>query len=376
MKKNYLFTLITCLLLLSCDSGSMEETPLQNNQNKAVFDKDVKIELNSDIPSRSIIRELSIDFKNVVEETPCEETELMAAFGEAFDDILADPFAIGPFGYWAGIMLDINQVNALLGEGPQYFGDHGQYTNYVNKDVRNLEKFWNMPDEVSVRGQHNETLNDKDAIVAALTSVWFFELPTEFAEMVADDIIANNALSDVLPESPFMASDGFAADLDGYLGFDDEMIVIGDGLVKFVAGVGTDEKIAWTTILSHEWAHHVQFNNGYLEEYDLVFGNAPESTRAGELEADFMASYYMTHKRGATYNMKRIEQVLMNFFQIGDCGFLSSGHHGTPDQRMEASRLGSELAKGAQRNGHILSQEEVHQAFLAALPGIVAVPES
>lgn len=375
MKTKFLgFSLLAFLLLVSCDSGNIEDTSLENSLSKSSDKKDSQIELKANLPSESMIRELSIDWETVVEETPCEETELMEAFGNEVDAIFADPYAFGPYGLWAGLMLDVNQVNALLGEGPQYFGDNGQYTNYIKKDVRNLEKFWDMRDEISVRGQHTETLNDKDAIVAALTSVWFNEIPTDFAEAVADDMIANNALSDVLPESPLMASDGFATDLDGFLGFDDEIIVIGDGLVELVAGVGTDEKIAWTTILSHEWAHHIQFNNGYLDDYDLIFGNDPESTRAGELEADFIASYYMTHKRGATYNMKRIEQVLRNFFEIGDCGFTNPGHHGTPEQRMMASNLGSELAKSAQKNGKILSAEKVHAAFLDVYDEIVAVP--
>jgi len=174
------------LFLLSCNTEGLEESSLENNQYKSSSQKDSQIELKTNLPSQSIIRELSIDWENVVEETPCEETELGEAFGDEVDAILADPYAFGPYGRWVGIMLDVNQVNALLGEGKQYFGDNGQYTNYMKKNIRNLERFWNMYDEISVRGQHTATLNDKDAIVAALTSVWFGGIPTNFAEAVAD----------------------------------------------------------------------------------------------------------------------------------------------------------------------------------------------
>jgi hypothetical protein len=79
----------------------------------------------------------------------------------------------------------------------------------------------------------------------------------------------------------------------------------------------------------------------------------------------------MTHKRGATYNWKRVEQFYELFFQIGDCGFANPGHHGTPLQRLEATKAGFELANNAQKKGKILSQEEAHQAFLTLVQDIL-----
>ena len=90
-----------------------------------------------------------------------------------------------------------------------------------------------------------------------------------------------------------------------------------------------------------------------------------------ELEADFLTGYYLTHKRGATYNWKRVEDVLEGFFNIGDCQFTSDGHHGTPLQRMEAARQGYELAANTKKKGKIMTQTEVHQAFLSVLDAIV-----
>lgn len=52
--------------------------------------------------------------------------------------------------------------------------------------------------------------------------------------------------------------------------------------------------------------------------------------------ADAMSASFLTHKRGAAMNRKRVEQFLEVFFQIGDCAFDNPGHHGTPNQRMAA----------------------------------------
>jgi len=393
MKTKFLgFAVLIFLLLISCETDPIEESSLNKKSGKSLSKKliDIKLEPRIIPDSKTLIREIEFDLNAIDPTAFCEGTELGEAFRSAWFDIWNDPNgALSPFPYppgpnrpptwpWIWMLLDINFVHSMIDDGPQYFGNKGQYTQYVNNRVRNLEKFWNMPNEVSVRGQHNETMNDRDAMISALSSIWYANngWSPEIIELITDIIIGNNANSEVLPESTIVASDGFAWDLNGYLGYDDlEIIVIGDGLVKLVASVGTEDKIGWTTILSHEWAHHVQFNNGYLDDYDDEFGaNTPESTRAGELEADFIASYYMTHKRGATYNWKRIEQYLVNFFQIGDCSFTNPGHHGTPLQRMEASKLGNELANSAQKKGKILSADEVHDAFIAVLDDIAPQP--
>ena len=85
-----------------------------------------------------------------------------------------------------------------------------------------------------------------------------------------------------------------------------------------------------------------------------------------------MAAYFLTHKRGAAMNRKRVAQFLEVFQQVGDCDFGSENHHGTPAQRLAATRLGFELADRAQKQGHIMSPDQVQAAFLAAYPRIVA----
>jgi hypothetical protein len=80
---------------------------------------------------------------------------------------------------------------------------------------------------------------------------------------------------------------------------------------------------------------------------------------------------YLTHKRGGTYNWKRVEDFLRAFFEIGDCSFESDGHHGTPDQRLRAALQGYYLAKIQMKNGHIYSAMDVHDVFVNKLDMIV-----
>ena len=54
------------------------------------------------------------------------------------------------------------------------------------------------------------------------------------------------------------------------------------------------------------------------------------------------------------------------------CAFTNPGHHGTPVQRMRASRFGFTVADEAQKQGHILTAAQVHARFEAVYPSIVA----
>ena len=57
--------------------------------------------------------------------------------------------------------------------------------------------------------------------------------------------------------------------------------------------------------------------------------------------------------------------VLEVFFEIGDCSFASNGHHGTPNQRMNAAIFGYNLANDTNVNGVIMTAEE----FILLQPG-------
>ncbi|MBF9254238.1 hypothetical protein I2I11_13115 [Pontibacter sp. 172403-2] len=308
---------------------------------------------------------LSENLRNVlvgeaVEPSTCGPTEFVAVQNKYARLLVADPIAIGNYSLYT-------QLNFIypyyLDRSKQYFGADGEYTQLVVKRQRELEKFWNMPDEIRVNGQHNATLNDREKLADIFEAFGVGVNSRADAYAIADELLALNAMSPNLPESPYFSLDGFAAG--------NNLIVIGDGLVQMVSESGIATDIVWTGVLAHEWAHQVQFNHT-AEWYPNGAASDPSAaTRYTELEADFMAAYFMTHKRGATYNQKRVEEFFILYFQIGDCGFESPGHHGTPTQRLAAAQLGFDLADSAQKQGHILSAQEAHEYFVAHVDSLL-----
>ena len=145
---------------------------------------------------------------------------------------------------------------------------------------------------------------------------------------------------------------------------------MGVGILVSYAGSGFGD-IAPQAILAHEFAHHIQFENGYFNDLSSPRYSEAERTRYTELMADAYAAYFLTHSRGAAMNRKRVEQFHEVFFQIGDCGFKSDGHHGTPNQRRAAAAFGFKLAAEAQRQGQILTSDAFHDLFLAAYPTLI-----
>lgn len=365
--KHLLLPLSLCLFLYGC---STDEIVQENETLNAVFatssgsNVDHLPAATKNFPANLMRHDIAIDLETAVAPSPCGLTPFDAVISESVDSNLD---ALGAD--WFFDYADMNFYYTLTDESPQYFGANGEYTNLVKKITRNLESFWNMTDEVTVRGQHNSTLDDKDKIFGILT--FWFGFPEPLAEFYADyfvDFI--NVESTFLVETPLLSFDGFAIALGGILGQGD-LIVIGDGIVELLSESGVEDKVVWNGIMAHEWAHHIQFNNFSVWYPDGAADNEPEATRTTELEADYFTGYYLTHKRGGTYNWKRVEDFLELFFNIGDCGFTNSGHHGTPIQRLRAAYKGYELAKEAKKNGHILPEDEVHTRFLNELDDIV-----
>lgn len=299
-----------------------------------------------------------IIFKAVVP-SECGATEFSQIVWKHFTSLASDPLAVENLDQY--LYLQENAVRLRI--GTDYFGPEGEYTGLVQRNIRTLEKFWDLSGKIEVLGEHNETLNDREKLADIL---WYSIQDLESREDVyamVDAILQKNALSPVLPQSPFFAADGYAAA--------NKQIVLGDGLIQMFSETGLEEEIIWTGILSHEWAHQVQFD--FLAEWypSGTFESRAEETRTIELEADFFSGYFMTHKRGATYNWQRAEQFFELFYQAGDCSFTFEQHHGTPLQRKNASYEGYLLAEAAQKRGHILSAEELHNYFIT-----VVLPET
>ncbi|MBA4166524.1 MAG: hypothetical protein H0X41_03095 [Chitinophagaceae bacterium] len=271
------------------------------------------------------------------------------------------------FKFWDYVLFSdyvwINQLSAITDRSTQYFGQSGQYTHLVTKYQRKLQSFWNLKNYIQVNGEHSETLGNRDKI--AQVFIQFSGTAPVDAYYVADQIIAMNKDSKVFPHSPLLSFDGFATTKP--------LIVLGDGLIEAVTATGVTDDIVVAGLLSHEWGHEVQFENSKkwfgVNADDRPF--TPEFSRQMELEADFFSSYFLTHKRGGTYNWKGVAQFNELFFNIGDCDFTSADHHGTPAQRRNSADLGYTVASSTRPKGHILTADQLHAIFMKNLPSLL-----
>lgn len=253
---------------------------------------------------------------------------------------------------------------------PQYIGSEGQFTHVVEKTERDVKDFWDIfSDDIQLIGAHGSILTD----VTAVAPIYQLQLEVSPGEALA---IASFVRSIILQyeslnggDIPLFSLNAVAVTTFG--GPIPDKIVMGDGLLEAFDGIGLGD-VAPQALYAHEFAHHIQYENGYLADPIALSGDEAEASRYFELMADAMSAFYLTHKRGATLNWKRVQQFLTVFFESGDCGFSSPIHHGTPNQRMAAAQWGYELAQSIQKKGQIMTSDEVHDLFVDAYPDLIA----
>lgn len=273
---------------------------------------------------------------------------------------------------WADLVPQYEAIYYLTEDTPQEFGYSGQYTNALNRTHDAAKRFWNIEgDEIQLVAMKGSMLLDEER-VAAVYQLGIpgtpYQMTAEEAAEAAAIVRAEVEASQVLNGGNFylFSANAFAVSAPGFI---PDKIIMGDAVLELYELMGFED-IAAQAVYAHEYAHHVQFDNNY--GLNQPGSTAAERTRYTELMADAMSAYFLTHKRGASANKHRVAEFLEVFFQIGDCSFTASGHHGTPDQRMRAAQWGFELADQAQKQGHILTAEEFNAAWQAIYPTIVA----
>ncbi|TPE43852.1 neutral zinc metallopeptidase [Pontibacter mangrovi] len=267
--------------------------------------------------------------------------------------------------------LDLPTYDALVFENSsdnQYYGVKGQYTKQVTKAFKDLQRFWDISSEdIVLAAMHGSMLTNKAKVARTYEAV--YGMPPAMAAVYADAMVE---LASGIPQlrggdHPIFTFNAFA--LQGFnfgpYGTIPDKIIMGDGIMDAFAAVGYSD-VAPQAILAHEFAHQIQYELNLFGSED-----SPEATRRTELMADAYSAYYLSHARGATMQWKRVQQFLQVFFNIGDCSFSSTGHHGTPTQRMAAAEWGYNLANDAQKQGHIMSAQEFAERFDAHLSQLV-----
>lgn len=276
------------------------------------------------------------------------------------------------------LLLGIDQYPSfysLIFENPdedrQSFGTDGRDTRSISRTNRSVKRFWNTDlSNVQTVAMHGRILSDFDKVFR-LVEVLFPDDTEEsnrsFSQLIVDIITGSPVYEN--GDAPIFTLNAFAFE-GGPLTPDitiPDKIVMGDGIMEAMSDIGYGDA-APQAILAHEFAHQIQFD---LNIFDTGPEDPVKATRRTELMADAYAAYYLTHKRGATMNWFRVEQFMQSFFVIGDCGFTSPGHHGTPNQRLKAAKFGFEVAENAQRRSSILKAEEFFERFEDMLPELL-----
>jgi hypothetical protein len=277
-------------------------------------------------------------------------------------------------GLAAHVIPTVDAIFFVTEDTPQFFGVNGEYTKIMLKTERDTRRFWNIQSsDIQLLAMHGSMLLDKARVARAYQAGFTIEgdpiddaTAAFLAGLVHDAVLADPDLR--RGNHPLFTLNAFALSAPGFL---PDKIVMGDGILEAYRDMGYDD-VAPQAIYAHEFAHHIQFENGYFDDVVPGATTQAELTRYTELMADAYAAYYLTHKRGGTMNKKRVAKFLEVFFAIGDCAFANPGHHGTPNQRMRAARFGFQVADEAQKKGHILTSEQFHERFVAVYPQLVA----
>jgi hypothetical protein len=301
-------------------------------------------------------------------------TPIFDIYSNAFFEFLfgeTDLFFLLYVDLWADLIPQYEALVFLESEHKQEYGYDGEFTNAMDRTDKDLRRFSDIPsDDLHVVPMKGSMLYDTDRVVQAYMSPLvppFFGLSEADAIFVAGLIQAALDASNLLDggDHPLFSFNAFAFSGSESLSLP-RKIVMGDAILNAYADLGFDD-VAPQAILAHEWAHQVEFYYGWYN--DPVPSLAPpadaaEETRYSELMADSWAAYFLTHARGAAMNKWRVAEFLEVFYQIGDCAFSDPSHHGTPNQRMKAAEWGFDLADQAHKQGHIMSSQEFHDAFV------------
>jgi hypothetical protein len=241
------------------------------------------------------------------------------------------------------LLFDPVDYDALLFPEPaaqRHFGVDGRYTDRLQRTFRGLKGFWDIhSSDIELVPVHGRTILDTTRTARVLK-----------VELGLDDATAAT-LAEGLKELadqdkfdhgdfPLFTFNAFAFSAKGQpipgVGQVSDKILVGDGVLEGMADLGFDD-IAPSAIISHEFGHHIQYEDG-LDESTLP---GPEASRRLELMADTFGAYYLTHLFGAHVGIQRVKEFARMFYDLGDCQFDSDAHHGTPDQRRKAADFGA-----------------------------------
>lgn len=303
-----------------------------------------------------------------VKPTPCDANTTVSLW---LDNQLADwdrdvmDFALNT------AMLDLPTYYTLYLENSsenQVFGVNGAFTQVLQKTFKDEKRFWNINgDRIALVAMSGSLLRDKERLKLAYGVVYGLDADEAefYAGLVSEAAVAVPQFRN--GDHPIFTFNAVA--MRGFrhpvLGAIPDKVAMGDGILQAYQELGYAD-VAPQAIFAHEFGHHVQYQLNLFPRT-----RTPEGTRRTELMADAYSTYFLSHARGASMQWKRVQMFYDVFYNIGDCNFTATGHHGTPLQRLRASQWAYGIADGAQKQGHILTSQQFTALFEQQLPELV-----
>ncbi|TCN43120.1 hypothetical protein EV644_102243 [Kribbella orskensis] len=249
------------------------------------------------------------------------------------------------------------------------YGLNGEFTTAVTHTFRDVKTFWDIQSaDIRIKPMHSAVLADRTALYQVFRTIYN---RSDFDSTYFANLYASWAEQPKFRNHPLLSMNAYAftgvGDPNPALAALPDQIVMGDGIMQAYQAIGLGD-VAPQAILSHEFGHHVQYEDGLFAS-DLT---GPEATRRTELMADGFGAYFLSHSRGASMQWKRVRLFDQVFYGIGDCNFSDAGHHGTPNQRLRTVEWAYSVVTGAPDQGHILPSLAFAGLFDAKLPALVA----
>ncbi|WP_412538884.1 hypothetical protein R8Z50_23885 [Longispora sp. K20-0274] len=288
--------------------------------------------------------------------------------GDYIDSTLkgADGEVVNAIGMAGGFVLPfVDVIEFATDATPRTFGVNGEYTTTLTHAFRDVKRFWDIAsDDILFVPMHGADVFGDERRTARSLALLYGVSESE-ALPIARDLRTLLALEPRLDggRNPLFSFNAVA--VPTYPGSDRPKLIMGDGIMQAMTWLGLGD-IAPRSIMAHEFGHHVQFEDG------IEFGGDVASGRRAELMADALGTYFLVHARGQALNTKRTLDTARSFYEVGDCYTEEFGHHGTPAQRMAASRWAADVANEARPQGAIQPSRSFVARFDAALPGILA----
>jgi hypothetical protein len=171
----------------------------------------------------------------------------------------------------------------------------------------------------------------------------------------SQEITIQSSFWNNIPASPLPWNDCKAPNAESLPGGN---ILFGVNFFQLLITQNNGDSLPIAGVLAHEWAHQIQFDNGWMVQTE-------PTVRSTELEADAFSGFYMALAKGWAWAY--INDYFTTLASIGDYDFTNPSHHGTPQERVAAANLGFTTGLNAMQTAQPLSYAQLHQIFSSSI---------